>query len=426
MNYQQTLEYLYNRLPTFQKIGADAYKPGLERVLKLLNKLDNPHHKYKIIHVGGTNGKGSTSNMLASILQSAGYKVGLYTSPHLVDFGERIRVNGQMIKESYVVDFVQQNQSLIEEVDPSFFETTMSMAFRYFADCKVDVAVVEVGLGGRLDSTNVVSPELAIITNIGYDHTQFLGDTLSKIAKEKAGIIKENIPVVIGERNNETDSIFLTESQKRNASIIFAQDFDFNFKEENNLFSFSLNSTDIKPELQSDYQKRNIQTVLASVHLLKEKGFSISENSIKNGLENVTENTHFQGRWQVIQQNPKIIVDTAHNSLGMKLVQKEIEKEDFANLYIIIGMVDDKDVDKVLELVPKKAIYCFTTPNTKRAISANKLAEIAQKKDLIGKSYPKPKDALSFVFSKIKSDDLLLIIGSNYLVGEILPLLSKK
>ncbi len=422
MNYQQTLDWLYNRLPAFQKIGADAYKPGLERVMEFLEKLGNPHQKYKIIHVGGTNGKGSTSNMLASVLQSAGYKVGLYTSPHLVDFGERIRVNGQMINQKYVVDFVEENKSLFDKIDLSFFEATMSMAFQYFADSHIDIAVVEVGLGGRLDSTNVVLPELSIITNIGYDHTQFLGNTLAQIAKEKAGIIKKNIPIVIGERNDNTDDVFLQESLHKDAPILFAEDIDFNFKKEDNLLSLTFQNEIITPEFQSAFQQKNLKTTLASISILQKQGFKISSKEIKYGLENVTKNTHFQGRWQVIQQKPKIIVDTAHNSHGTKFATQELKKEKYDKLFILLGMVDDKDVEKVLDLLPKKAIYLFTAPNTKRAISADELRELACEKELMGKSYSNPKEAFDEVLSKLKDDDLLLIIGSNYLVGDILAL----
>ncbi len=425
MNYQQTLEWLYNRFPAFQKVGANAYKPGLDRVIELLEKLGNPHRKYKVVHVGGTNGKGSTSNMLASVLQSAGYKVGLYTSPHLVDFGERIRINGDMIEEDFVTCFVKENRELLDRIDPSFFEITMAMAFQYFADCTIDVAIVEVGLGGRLDSTNVVLPEFSVITNIGYDHTQFLGNTLPQIAKEKAGIIKQGIPVVIGEKNDEINNLFIEESKNKNAPIVFAEDVSLDVEKKNNIFSLKIGNTVVVPELQSDFQQKNIQTLMATIPLLVKSGFVISERALKKGLENVTKNTHFQGRWQVVQQKPKIIVDTAHNSHGMRFVIKELEKEQYDRLFVLLGMVQDKDVEKVLDFLPKKATYFFTSPNTKRAIPSCDLAKIAYKKGLKGDLYPNSQKAFSAVSSILKDDDLLLVIGSNYLVGEIIPLIEK-
>ncbi len=423
MNYQKTLEYLYNRLPAFQKIGADAYKPGLERVGKLLKEFDNPHQKYKVIHVGGTNGKGSVSNLLASVLQSAGYKTGLYTSPHLVDFGERIRVNGEMIEENYVVDFVEENKLLIEEVDVSFFEATMSMAFRYFADCNVDVAVVEVGLGGRLDSTNVVLPELSIITNIGYDHTQFLGDSLPEIAKEKAGIIKEDVPVVIGERNQKTDCVFLSESQKKNSSLIFAEDVKVGLVKDREKFCIQRKEITICPEFQAQYQQKNIRTALVAMEVLIDKGFHISDEAIKLGLGNVTKNTHFQGRWQVVQHAPKIIIDTAHNSHGMEYAVSELKKEKYDKLFVLLGMVDDKDAERVLALLPKDANYFFTTIKSKRTIKAEEIETIAREKGLKGQIYSDSEDAFNSILEKADNDDLIFITGSNYLVGEIIPLL---
>ncbi len=420
MNYQQTLQYLYHRFPAFQKIGSDAYKPGLKRVSTLLKYLDNPYEKYKIIHVGGTNGKGSVSHFMASILQSAGYKTGLYTSPHLVDFGERIRINGEMIKEKYVVDFVRKYKSLIEEIDTSFFEATMAMAFCYFADCNVDVVVVEVGLGGRLDSTNVVLPQLSIITNIGYDHTQFLGNTLSEIAKEKAGIIKKNIPIVVGERNNKTDCVFVEKSEKEQCELTFAEDIDFHFINKNNLFSIRIGETKITPELQSAYQQKNIRTVLVSIGVLRNNGFQISDKAIQWGLENVIQNTHFQGRWQTLQNTPKIIIDTAHNPHGMQSVVSELEKEEYNKLLILFGMVKDKEVEKVLDLLPRKADYFFTTLQTERTIEAETLKKQADKKGFVGKAYSSSEKAFKIILSKANKDDLILILGSNYLVGEIL------
>ena len=423
MNYEQTLKYLYNRLPVFFQVGSSAYKPGLDNTIRLMTALEQPHTHYRTIHVAGTNGKGSVSHFLSAILQEAGYKVGLYTSPHLVDFGERIRVDGKMIERQYVIDFVNQNKSLFSEIEPSFFEATMAMAFQYFADSKVDVAIIEVGLGGRLDSTNIIQPELSIITNISFDHIGFLGDTLEKIAFEKAGIIKKGIPVVIGETLPETLPVFLQKAKEMNSSIFFAERnkiIELQGFESGRMLVQVDNEKNYKIGLTGQYQIKNIATVLTAVEQLNDLDFQINENQLKSGLENVVEITGLKGRWQLLQTHPTIIADTGHNTAGISFVVNQLKEQTYKTLRIVIGMVNDKDISAVLLLLPKDAVYYFTQAHIERALPAVELQSRAQSIGLKGRSYSSIKQAVESAKNDADSDDLIFIGGSNFVVGEAL------
>lgn len=403
MNYKETTEWLFDQLPMFQMQGASAYKKDLTNTLLLAEYLQHPETKFKSIHVAGTNGKGSTSSMIASILQEAGYKVGLYTSPHLKDFRERIKINGEMIAEDFVVDFVMQNKRFFELNQLSFFEMTVGLAFDYFAKEQVDVAVVEVGMGGRLDSTNIISPLISVITNIGFDHTQFLGDTLSKIAFEKAGVIKKNIPVVIGEYVEETKKVFQEKAIIEDAPIYFAQD---------------------NPEvifdcaLLGDYQVQNKKTALQTINLLK-NNFNISETNIRNGFKNVILNTGLLGRWQILNSNPFVVCDTAHNSHGLKIVLNQIEKQHYETLHFVLGVVNDKDLDSILPLFPKKAIYYFTKPNVPRGLDSKILQEKGREYGLIGCLYDSVTEAYAEALNNATPSDFIYIGGSTFVVAEI-------
>lgn len=372
-SYTKTIEYLYNRLPVFHQVGASAYKPGLDNSIRLMNGLNNPQNDYRTIHIAGTNGKGSVSHFLAAILQKAGYKVGLYTSPHLVDFAERIRVNGQMIEQQYVVDFVAQHKDLFSEIEPSFFEATMAMAFQYFADCHVDVAIIEVGLGGRLDSTNIIQPELSVITNISFDHIEFLGDTLEKIAFEKAGIIKPNTPVVIGEMHPETRPVFEKKALQENAPICFAEEklaALFNKYEDGKMYIQTSDNKLFAVGLNGRYQLKNVVTILTAIEQLRVLKYDISDEALKEGFEHVVELTGLQGRWQELQHNPIVVCDTGHNVGGIRYVTEQLKAQNYKTLRIVIGMVNDKDVSAVLALLPVKAQYYFTQANIPRALPA--------------------------------------------------------
>ncbi|MCW1149205.1 bifunctional folylpolyglutamate synthase/dihydrofolate synthase [Flavobacterium lacisediminis] len=403
MNYQETTTWLFNQLPMFQMQGASAYKKDLTNTLLLVEHLQHPEIKFKSIHVAGTNGKGSTSSMLASILQEAGYKVGLYTSPHLKDFRERIRINGEMISEAFVVDFVAQNKSFFEANQLSFFEMTVGLAFDYFAKEQVDVAVIEVGMGGRLDSTNVISPLVSVITNIGFDHTQFLGDTLPKIAAEKAGIIKSNIPVVIGEYSEETKPVFVAKAKFESASIYFAQD-----------------NSEVTYEcvLLGDYQMHNKKTVLQTIKLLQSQ-FNIEENHIKLGLKNVIQNTGLLGRWQILKQKPFTVCDTAHNSHGLKIVLNQIQKHQFKTLHVVLGVVNDKDLDSILPLFPKNANYYFCKPNVPRGLEPQILQKKATEFGLYGEVFNSVSEAYEEAINLAKDSDFIYIGGSTFVVAEI-------
>ncbi len=403
MTYQETTAWLFSQLPMFQMQGASAYKKDLTNTLLLVEHLQHPETKFKSIHVAGTNGKGSTSSMIASILQEAGYKVGLYTSPHLKDFRERIRINGEMISEDFVVDFVAQNKSFFEANQLSFFEMTVGLAFDYFAKEQVDVALIEVGMGGRLDSTNVITPLVSVITNIGFDHTQFLGNTFSKIATEKAGIIKSNVPVVIGEYSEETKPVFIAKAKSENAPIYFAQD--------NHEVTFEC-------ALLGDYQVHNKKTVLQAIKLLQSQ-FKLDENHIKLGLKNVIQNTGLLGRWQILKQKPFTVCDTAHNSHGLKIVLNQIQKHQFQTLHIVLGVVNDKDLDSILPLFPKNANYYFCKPNVPRGLDAEILKQKASHFSLFGKVFNSVSEAYGEAVNSAKDSDFIYIGGSTFVVAEI-------
>lgn len=408
MDYQDTLTYLYNSTPMFQQVGGSAYKEGLENTLTLDEHFGHPHRKFRTIHVAGTNGKGSCSHTIAAILQEAGYSVGLYTSPHLVDFRERIRVNGQPIPEEYVIRFVEEERCFFEPLHPSFFELTTAMAFRYFADVEIDVAVIEVGLGGRLDCTNIIHPDLCIITNISLDHTQFLGNTLPQIAREKAGIIKSGIPVVIGETTPETKSVFQKRAGEVNAPIYFA--------EENGREDYP----GIEYELKGLYQKKNSRTILTALPLLKEAGYRLDEQSVRRGFAHVTELTGLMGRWQKLQDYPTLICDTGHNVGGITYIVEQLKQQAFHNLHIIIGMVNDKDIQGVLALLPEDAIYYFTQASVKRALPANDLQKLAESAGLKGNCYPDVPSAVRAAQEKSLPEDFIFVGGSSFIVADLL------
>ncbi|WP_373722975.1 bifunctional folylpolyglutamate synthase/dihydrofolate synthase [Bacteroides heparinolyticus] len=408
MDYQDTLTYLYNSTPMFQQVGGSAYKEGLENTLALDEHFGHPHRKFRTIHVAGTNGKGSCSHTIAAILQEAGYSVGLYTSPHLVDFRERVRVNGQPIPEEYVIRFVEEERCFFEPLHPSFFELTTAMAFRYFADVEIDVAVIEVGLGGRLDCTNIIHPDLCIITNISLDHTQFLGNTLPQIAREKAGIIKSGIPVVIGETTPETKSVFQKRAGEVNAPIYFA--------EENGREDYP----GIEYELKGLYQKKNSRTILTALPLLKEAGYRLDEQSVRRGFAHVTELTGLMGRWQKLQNHPTLICDTGHNVGGITYIVEQLKQQAFHNLHIIIGMVNDKDIQGVLALLPEDAIYYFTQASVKRALPANDLQKLAESARLKGNCYPDVPSAVRAAQEKSLPEDFIFVGGSSFIVADLL------
>lgn len=405
MTYEETVKYLFHVTPVFEKTGASAYKEGLSNTHALDEHFGHPHRQFKTIHVAGTNGKGSCSHTLAAILQSAGYKVGLYTSPHLVDFRERIRVNGQCISKEYVVDFVEQERSFFEPLHPSFFELTTAMAFKYFAEQAVDIAVIEVGLGGRLDCTNIITPVLSIITNISFDHTQFLGNTLAKIAGEKAGIIKKNVPVVIGETTPETLPVFQKKAAAKSAPLHLAEAFevvhDYDF------------------ELKGLYQQKNKQTILCAVNCLKDV-FTIPEEAIKIGMAHVCELTGLTGRWQTLQTRPLVICDTGHNVGGWQYLAEQIKAQTCKTLRIVFGMVDDKDINTVMQLLPKQAVYYFTQASSHRAIPVHKVQEIAKAHQLEGMTFSNVKDAYQQALSDAHPEDFIFVGGSSYVVADLL------
>lgn len=426
MNYQETLDYLFNVTPLFQNIGKDAYKEGLDNTIILDNHFNNPHKKFRTIHIAGTNGKGSCSHTIAAILQSAGYKTGLYTSPHLIDFSERIKVNGEPIEKEFVIDFVKQNKDFFEPLHPSFFELTTAMAFLYFAEKKVDVAVIEVGLGGRLDCTNIITPDLSIITNISFDHTQFLGNTLKDIAKEKAGIIKEKKPVIIGEYTLETKTVFEDKAKSTNSDIIFAEDNKLinGYKQtENGLLLYKSDKIkDLYGELNGLYQVKNTNTILNAVYQLIGLGYNIDETNIKNGFKNVCHLTGLMGRWQKLVENPTIICDTGHNIGGMKYIVEQLSRMKYDKLHIIIGMVNDKDINGVISLLPKNAKYYFTQASVKRALPAEQVKEIANNHGLKGEAYSSVEKALTIAKNNAKENDLIFIGGSTFIVADLIVL----
>ncbi len=426
MTYDETLHYLYNQMPEYQRVGHSAYKPGLDNSYKLDAIFGKPHTKYKTIHVGGTNGKGSTSHLLASILIKSGYKVGLYTSPHLVDFRERIRVDGVMVSKEYVIDFVEKYCSQFEPIKPSFFELTMEMAFKYFEEQSVDIAVIEVGLGGRLDSTNIINPILSVITNIGLDHVQFLGNSLVSIAREKAGIIKHKTPVVIGEFGDySVKEVFRNKAAEEESKIIFAEDevMDFSVVSKNRQLYFSGNGfINIKSQLNGLAQKKNARTVLASVDELRKLNLNIPDISVYQGFETVIEQTGLMGRWQQLSDNPRIICDTGHNEHGIRYIVDQFRAEQYDKLHIVFGMVNDKDVNSVLKLLPPDASYYFTRASIERALPPAELAEKAKQYNLFGKVYDEISDAISSAKRNADENDIIFIGGSSFIVADALPL----
>ena len=424
--YQQTLDYLYTSQPAFHLVGASAYKPGLDNTYRLMSHLGNPQEQLRAVHVAGTNGKGSTSHLIAAALQAQGYKVGLFTSPHLVDFRERIRISGEMIPEDTVVQFVQDNRAFLDDLRPSFFETTMALAFWYFAQQQVDIAVVEVGLGGRLDSTNILNPLLSVITNIGIDHTEFLGDTLAQIAAEKAGIMKPNIPCVIGETHPETQEVFLSRArvcgilgdglETTDCRLWFADQCGYMRKRR-------LKEAPIS-QLQGNYQDKNMQTAYVALQVLRNFcGIELSNDAIAKGFAEVCTLTGLRGRWEVLSQSPLTICDTGHNGHGIRYVAEQLRSSSPHRIHIVFGMVNDKDIDTVLGLLPEDAVYYFTQPATSRALPAEELCRRWQQIHASSpnhRSFAKVQDALEAAQSAASEDDIIFIGGSNYVVGEAL------
>lgn len=401
--YQDTINWMFQQLPMYQKQGSSAYKKDLSNTVALVNHLNHPEHLFKSIHVAGTNGKGSCSHMLASILQEAGYKVGLYTSPHLKDFRERIKINGNEISEDYIVDFISLNRTFFETHQLSFFEMTVGLAFSYFAENKVDIAIIEVGLGGRLDSTNVIKPEACLITNIGLDHTQFLGETLAEIAAEKAGIIKANTPVIISETHTETEDIFLEKARQLNAEIVFA--------DQKQLINY-------QTDLLGNYQLKNKQAVYYTIKSLSNK-FKVSEKDFKNGFLNVVKNTNLLGRWQILQEQPKIICDTAHNAEGLKLTMQQLNQEVFKTLRIVLGVVSDKDLNSIAHILPKEAIYYFCQPDIPRAMDARDLFNKMTHFGFKGYCKSSVNEAYQMALKDASLKDVIYIGGSTFVVAEV-------
>lgn len=408
MDYQATLAYLYDSVPMFQQQGSSAYKEGLENTHILDKHFGHPHQLFRTIHIAGTNGKGSCSHTLAAILQEVGYKVGLYTSPHLIDFRERIRINGIPVSKEYVTQFVEQERAFFEPLKPSFFELTTAMAFKYFAEQQIDVAIIEVGLGGRLDCTNIIRPDLCIITNISFDHTQYLGDTLEKIAGEKAGIIKTHIPVVIGETTPETKSVFIKRAQEVDAPIFFAED-----NKENDY-------PNLVCQLKGLYQVPNTRTLLTALPLLQKANYSLTEQAVRNGFAHVCELTGLMGRWQRLREYPTIICDTGHNVGGISYIAKQLKEQTYEKLHMVIGMVNDKDISGVLSLLPKEATYYFTKASVKRALPETELAELGNRAGLVGECYPDVPTAVRAAQEKSLPEDFIFVGGSSFIVADLL------
>jgi dihydrofolate synthase/folylpolyglutamate synthase len=426
MTYEQTIHYLYNKLPLYSNIGIKAYKADLNNTIALCGHLGNPQNKIKTVHIAGTNGKGSTSHMLASVFQQSGYKTGLYTSPHLKDFRERIKIDGEMISQKFVIDFVKKIKTLSEEINPSFFELTFVMAIEYFVQQEVDMAIIETGLGGRLDSTNVITPETSVITNIGFDHMDILGDTIEKIAVEKAGIIKQNIPVVIGEITTSTKNIFEQIAKEKKASIFFAED-EFkiiSITSDNETLQIELlhNSNEQTKKYTLDliglYQAKNLKTALTTIDILKDK-YYLEERNISYALSHVKDLTGLHGRWEIIHKNPLIVLDVAHNVDGIQQLINQINRSSYKNLHLVFGMVKDKEIEKVLELLPKQAMYYFTKAQIARALPENELLEKAKKYNLNGDSFVEVNQALKAAMDKASKEDMIIVCGSVFVVGEV-------
>ena len=424
MTYEETITYLYNSAPLFQNVGGDAYKEGLGTTLTLDKHFGHPHRKFRTIHVAGTNGKGSCSHTLAAILQSAGYKVGLYTSPHLVDFRERIRVNGEMIPRQRVIGFVEQHRSFFEPLHPSFFELTTAMAFNYFAEQQVDVAVIEVGLGGRLDCTNIIRPDLCVITNISFDHIQFLGDTLAKIAAEKAGIIKPGIPVVIGETTPETKPVFMETAQKQGAPIHFAEEEQLvvsHLPQNGKNYYWTRDYPHLEGELGGLCQVYNTNTLMSAIRVLTSIGYKIEEEHVRRGFANVCALTGLMGRWQKIQESPAAFCDTGHNKAGIELILKQLSIQKYHHLHIVIGMVNDKDIRGVLDMLPRNATYYFTKASVSRALNEREVQRLAKEvAGLEGNTYPNVKEAFEAANANAQKDDFIFVGGSTFVVADLL------
>lgn len=423
MNYQEAIDFMFSSLPMYQRVGKAAYKANLDNTLALDEHFGHPHKMFKTIHVAGTNGKGSVSHSLAAILQSSGYKTGLYTSPHLVDYRERIRVNGEMISKDYVCDFINQNQEIIGSLKPSFFEMSVALAFNYFRDMKVDVAVIEVGMGGRLDSTNIITPELSVITNISFDHTQFLGNTLPLIAGEKAGIIKHNIPVVIGETHPETKPVFEAKAKEQESPITFA---DKEIKVEkikvadNHKYAeYQINGTEsLKFDLFGEYQTKNLATILEAAKQLKKQGFAISDENISEALQNVKGLTGLHGRWEILSDSPLTICDTGHNVDGLSYVTAQLKAIKCDKLHIVLGFVNDKDVEHVMPLFPKDAQYYFTQAEIPRAMPAEQVKTFGENFGLEGEIYANVPSAYESAKKNASAQDAIFIGGSTFIVGD--------
>ena len=405
MNYQETVDWMFRQLPMYQQVGNSAYKVDLSNINKLATHLHEPQKTFKSIHVAGTNGKGSVSHMLASVFQECGYKVGLYTSPHLKDFRERIKINGKEIDENAVIKFISENKAFLETNQLSFFEMTVGMAFQYFSKEQVDIAIIEVGLGGRLDSTNIITPELSVITNIGLDHTAILGNTLEVIAAEKAGIIKKGIPVVIGEFQEETYPVFTKIAEEMNAPLYLAEE-----------YSGRLFQTDLK----GAYQKKNVRTVSTAMEVLKNLGWTLPEGKVSDGLENVVKNTGLRGRWEILQETPKVICDTAHNKEGLNFAMEQLLQEPYEDLFLVIGMVNDKDLDSVLPLFPKNGKYFFCRPNIPRGLDAQILKDKSSEFGLFGETYNSVSEAYVAALKQASKADIVYVGGSTFTVAEII------
>ncbi|HTR29809.1 MAG TPA: folylpolyglutamate synthase/dihydrofolate synthase family protein [Puia sp.] len=428
MNYPQTLEYLFTRLPMYSRIGAAAYREDLTNTLRLGESIGNPERRFRSVHIGGTNGKGSTSHMLAAIFQAAGYKTGLYTSPHLKDFRERIRIDGKMIEEGAVCDFVDRIRAVSESIDPSFFEVTVAMAFDHFARQHVDIAIVEVGLGGRLDSTNIITPELSVITNISYDHMNLLGDTLAAIAGEKAGIIKPQIPVVIGEHDSETATVFLDKAARENAPLTFADQHRYvtDWKYGRHTLDVEIATSPVADivewytlDLAGIYQTRNLLTVLEAVHVLRSRGWQLEPPVVHRALQEVKRLTGLHGRWEIIHERPDIVLDVAHNEGGVRQLLQQIEVTDHEELHVVLGMVKDKAIDRVLALLPRRAIYYFTRAQIPRALPEDELASKAAAAGLNGHAYPTVPEALEAAKTRARPKDMIVVCGSVFVVAEV-------
>ncbi len=434
MTYQETLHYLFSKLPIFTRIGAAAYKADLQNTISLCKELGHPEKRLKCIHIAGTNGKGSCSHMIASVFQSAGYKTALYTSPHLIDFRERIKMNGNEISEESVIKWTQRLIPLIEKIQPSFFEVTVAMAFAHFAEQHADIAIIETGLGGLLDSTNIILPELSVITNISFDHTNLLGNTLEKIAIQKAGIIKPGIPVIIGETQLETETIFYNIATRQNSLIVFA-DQQYILKDarhEENILTVELadqikgKNLTVSLDLIGEYQLLNLKTVMASIDILRVAGWKLSENNIAEGLANVKKNTGIKGRFDKLHSHPTVIVDVAHNEAGLNEVFKQIDRLNYQTLHIVTGFVQDKTVDLILNIFPKGATYYFTQADIPRALQFEKLNEMAAQAGLNGEGFKSVKTALNQALSRAKTDDLILVTGSFFILADVYAFLEKK